>query len=305
MNNALDGDGRIQVFAYVNAEKAPQYRAIMRMFVEAKARFALHLRPQEIVMALAETNWAGPRELADVETALAQLCEWRNLESHPDTADVATVEEFYRPRYLFQLTAEGEAAERAIAFYEDMLPKRGELQTAALGDIGSLLQEVQQLAASDEPDDAKVHLTLKSLQARFDELTSQAQTFIGSLQRTIDLQGIDVSAFLAYKETLIKYLERFISELVIATIEITATLESIGEAGMVRLLERAARRDLADAFGADRGRLPTITAALACALGRPAGLVLTSAGSAFSGGDFAGTSPLVDSRASGGRSGDP
>ena len=74
------------------------------------------------------------------------------------------------------------------------------------------------------------------------------QTFIGSLQRTIDLQGIDVSAFLAYKETLIKYLERFISELVIATIAITATLESIEEAGMVRLLELAARRNLADAF---------------------------------------------------------
>ena len=129
-----------------------------------------------------------------------------------------------------------------------MLPKRGELQTAALGDIGSLLQEVLQLAASDEPDDAKVYLTLKSLQARFDDLTSQAQIFIGSLQRTIDLQGIDVPAFLAYKETLIKYLERFISELVIATIEITVTLEAIGEAGMARLLELAARRNLADAL---------------------------------------------------------
>jgi uncharacterized protein (TIGR02677 family) len=248
MNNALDGDKRLLVFAYINTEKTPQYRAIMRVFVDAKARFALHLRPQEIVAALAESDWAAPMDLADVETALAQLCDWRNLESHPDTADVATVEEFYRPRYLFQLTSEGEAAERAIAFFEEMLPKRGELQTAALGDIGSLLQEVLQFAASDTPEDAKVHLTLKSLQARFDELTSQAQIFIGSLQRTIDLQGIDVPAFLAYKETLIKYLERFISELVIATIEITATLESIGEAGMARLLGLAARRDLADAL---------------------------------------------------------
>lgn len=51
MNNALDGDKRLQVFAYINTEKTPQYRAIMRVFVEAKARFALHLRPQEIVAA--------------------------------------------------------------------------------------------------------------------------------------------------------------------------------------------------------------------------------------------------------------
>jgi hypothetical protein len=30
-----------------------------------------------------------------LEAALAKLCEWRNLEAHRDTADVATVEEFY------------------------------------------------------------------------------------------------------------------------------------------------------------------------------------------------------------------
>ena len=80
MNNSLDGENRLPVFAYINTEKTPQYRAIMRVFVEAKARFALHLRPQEIVAALAETDRAVPMDLADVETALAQLCEWRNLE---------------------------------------------------------------------------------------------------------------------------------------------------------------------------------------------------------------------------------
>lgn len=243
-----EGDRRLQVFAYVHAEKARQYRAIMRVFVEAKARFALHLRPSEIVTILAENEGLEPLDLAEVETALAQLCEWRNLESHPDTADVTTVEEFYRPRYLFQLTAEGEAAERAIAFYEEVLPKRGELQTAALADIDRLLRELLQLAQSNEPDDAKVHLTLKSLQDRFEELTSQAQTFIGSLQRAIDLQGIELQAFLVYKETLIRYLDRFIGQLVFATIGITATLEEVGETGVARLLEIASRRDLADAL---------------------------------------------------------
>jgi Protein of unknown function (DUF2397) len=37
------------------------------------------------------------------------------------------------------------------------------------------------------------------------------------LQRTVDLHGISVEAFLAYKEKLVDYLERFIGELVVAS----------------------------------------------------------------------------------------
>ncbi|MGH7346768.1 MAG: DUF2397 family protein, partial [Candidatus Rokuibacteriota bacterium] len=127
--------GRLRVFAYLNADKASLYRAVMRVFVDAKGRFTLHLRPHEVAAALGSVELAEPLDIAGVESALASLRDWGNLEAHPDTADVATVEEFYRPRYLFQLTPEGEAAERALAAYEEALAQRGELQSAALGDI--------------------------------------------------------------------------------------------------------------------------------------------------------------------------
>ncbi|HEV3023308.1 MAG TPA: DUF2397 family protein, partial [Pirellulales bacterium] len=93
---------RLRAFAYVDAEKAAQYRAILRVFGEAKSRFALHLRPGEIVAALFSVELDGPLDAPAVEVALAQLCEWGNLARHPDTADVATVEEFYRPRFLYR-----------------------------------------------------------------------------------------------------------------------------------------------------------------------------------------------------------
>jgi len=49
-----------------------------------------------------------------------------------------------------------------------------------------------------------------SLVDRFEQLTSRAPSFMRGLQRTVDLHGISVEASLAYKEKLIKYLERFI-----------------------------------------------------------------------------------------------
>jgi len=263
-------DRRLKAFAYLVAEKASLYRAIMDAFTQAKTRFAVHLRPPEIVESLRAGQDRLPEEVdpeeiypeeidreeidpekidqASVEAALSQLCEWGNLEAHPDTADVATVEEFYRPRYLYQITEAGEAVEQAVATYLEAIATRGELQAAALGDIGSLLGELEQLAGADEPDEGKVHRTLSLLRVRFSELTSRAQSFIASLQRTIDLQGIEIEALLTYKQRLIEYLERFIGELVLATAGISEALERIEAHGAGRLLAIAAHRDLADAL---------------------------------------------------------
>ena len=246
---------RFSVFAHLNADKAALYRAILSVFTEAKSRFAIHLRPEEVLVRIEMLEpelllaaAAGGAGLERVEAALRQLCEWGNVEAHPDTTDVATVEDFYRPRYLYQLTPAGEAAERSIALYEEALSQKGELQTAALNDLLEILGELQVLAESPELDPGKVHRTLISLRTRFEELTSRAQSFISSLQRTIDLQGIDVSSFLNYKDKLIEYLERFIGELVLMTAEIASRLRKVEAAGIERLLEAAASRDLVDAL---------------------------------------------------------
>jgi len=237
----------LRVFAYLNAEKADAYRAVMGVFMDAKARFALHLRPGDVVSILKTEQFISIGNL-DVESLLSQLCEWGNIEVHPDTSDVSTVEDFYRPRHLYQLTVAGEAAERAVTFFFDSLKKPGELQATALDDICILLSELCQLASEQQADESKIHRTLKELASRFEELTSRAHSFIGSLQRTIDLHGIELEAFLAYKQMLIEYLERFIGELTVSAAEIAERLVDVEHQGIDRLLQIAASRDLADAF---------------------------------------------------------
>ena len=238
---------RLRIFTYVQVDQAMLYRAILASFVEAKARFVLHLRPKEVVERLAE---GVATDEAACERALAQLCDWGNLESHTDTADVATVEDFYKKRQLYRLTAAGEAAEHAISVFHQHLEQPGELQTAALDDIRVLLRELLQLAEVDPLDQAKVHRTLRSLVARFDELTRRSQVFLGSLQRRIDLQGQKLDDFLAYKEVLIGYLDRFVHELVLATADVVGLLRRLDASNPERLLEAAASRQLSDAVEA-------------------------------------------------------
>lgn len=233
-------------FAHLTAEKVELYRAVLDVFRDAKTRFVLHLRPSEVAAAA-----SGSPPTDEVEAALRQLVNWGNLSADPDTADVSTVEEFYRARFLYRLTPAGEAGERALAVFEEGIRRPGELQTAALADIRDLLHELADQAGrgGGAPVDAgKVHLALRALWARFDELTDRAQVFVGSLQRTVDLHGIDLEALLAYKGALIDYLERFIGELVISQAHVASLLRRLERDRIERLLDGAAERELSDAL---------------------------------------------------------
>lgn len=228
------------VFRYLAAtEHAETYRRIMLQFMAAKERFTVHQRPEEIQDALGES-----RDLTD---ALAQLVVWGNLRADPDTSRVTTVEEFNRARYIYQLTAEGESAERALAEFDRTFGATGALQSWALDDIVEQLRVLLALAAADELDEPKAAVALTTLTDRFTGLAANAQAFSGHLQRTIDLRGIDTEAFIAYKERLIGYLQRFIQDLVSRTAEIAGLLDQLPPATIERLLEAVALREARDA----------------------------------------------------------
>jgi uncharacterized protein (TIGR02677 family) len=145
---------------------------------------------------------------------------------------------------LYQLSREGEAAERALEVYEQEIARRGELQAVALEDIRLRLRALVGLPA--DPDPAVVHSLLLELSGRLDSLAANATAFMSSLQRTIDLQDIDEEAFLAYKDRLLAYLERFVSELVVKSAAIATLLQSIDDERAEQMLAMAARREAAD-----------------------------------------------------------
>ena len=241
------GQGEPQPFTYLSVPHADLYRSLLRTFTQAKERFIVHLRPEDVAAELRTDNDE------QLTAALEQLVLWGNLRADVDTSRVTTVEDFHRKRPLYQLTAAGQAAEQAIAFYEEAIGRRGQLQSVALADIAGLLRSLQLLAADDDPDPAKTHLLLLSVAERFCSLADNAQAFMSALRRAIDFSDGDIDGFLAYKERLIDYINRFIADLANSGSQIAVLLGALKAAGHERLLELAARREAADAMpeGAD------------------------------------------------------
>jgi uncharacterized protein (TIGR02677 family) len=252
-------------FAYLVAPHSVLYRRVMRALVAEKERFAVHVRPEQVHATLRAD---GGEQVAQeqVAQALERLADpgWGNVLAFPDTSRVTTLEDFNRRRMLYQLSRAGEAAERALARYDDQLGSRGALQAVALEDIVTLLSALREharQAATDTTDDAAIHNAMLSLRARFTDLAENAVDFMGSIQRTIDLHDADVDAFLAYKERLIDYIQRFLDDLVVRGDEIARILHSMSADEIDLLCTVAGQREARDAApGAENDAIVAATA---------------------------------------------
>ncbi len=124
---------RLRVFAYTVESLAPIYRSIMRVFVGGKARFRIHYRPDQVAAELERRGFRPELPEGGLERALDQLAAWGNLRRIHDTGRVATLEDFRRRHFLYQVTPAGEAAERAVGAVVDVLRESGSLLSVMLG----------------------------------------------------------------------------------------------------------------------------------------------------------------------------
>jgi len=236
------------LFSHVMADNAPLYRAILDVFAASKRQFRLHLRPDDV---LAEATWpGGPPTPETVQQALGQLVDWGNLQSQPDTARVATIEDFYRKRLLYRMTSGGEAVEAGLQAFVEALARRAELQSVALDDIRARLISLDQLMRESPPDAAKVHGALRDLVHVFEDLSNNAEAFMAGLARTIELQRAEVAAVMSFKTRLIDYLQRFIGDLVTRSSQIAELLIHLRPLERA-LLQIAAERDARNAAPGD------------------------------------------------------
>jgi len=227
----------------VVAEKASLYRAIMEVFAEAKLQYVLRLRPEE-VLERAKGQQSPLFDLdEDPEDALDQLVTWGNLKRTQDTARARSLAEFARRRSLYQLTPEGEAAQLAVEQVERSLGTTGSLQDFMLPAILDELRSLRSELNRSEPDAGVLLASLTSLFGQFASLANNASIFMGSLTDTIEAGDVEEDSFLVYKQAVLAYLDRFLSQLERLAPEIRTAVEELEATGIERLVHLAATAD--------------------------------------------------------------
>ncbi|HKV06777.1 MAG TPA: TIGR02677 family protein [Thermoanaerobaculia bacterium] len=242
----FDSGGRLTLFSYTVESLAPLYRAVMRLFFEAKARYRIQFRPDEVAAEL-HRSFRGEIPEGGIDRALDQLVEWGNLRRAHDAGRVATLEDFRRRHFIYQLTAAGEAAERAVGEVLEALEKSGSLQRVMLGTILRNLTGIRQELEAEEPAPERLFEHLFNVTEQFRALTENASTFLARLHEAIDQGEVHAEAFILYKQAVLEYLEQFLGELAETAPQITREIQGIEAAGSDRLIALAARADAAPA----------------------------------------------------------
>lgn len=237
--------GRLTLFSYTVESLAPLYRAIMRLFFDAKARYRIQFRPDEIALELRRSGGGEALSEVGIDRALDQLVEWGNLRRSHDTGRVATLEDFRRRHFVYQMTTAGEAAERAVGEVVAALERSGSLQRVMLGTILRNLIEIRQELGREEPRSERLFEHLFNLTEQFRTLTDNASTFLARLHEAIDSGEVHADAFIVYKQAVLEYLEQFLGELSEIAPQITREIQAIEAAGVDRLAALAARADVA------------------------------------------------------------
>lgn len=247
--------GAYAPLAHLTVEKVERYRSVLIVFAAERERFLIHLRPDDVAQTLGE----GVTPLLHEE--LAKLVGWGNLRDLPDTQRVTTVEDFRSRRRLYALTPAGEAAEQAVGVFTRALGRRAELQTVALADISAGLAALRALIGQAPLRDSRTAVTppppmdagraaaiLRDLTGVFEALAENAAAFMSSLARAIDAAA-DRGTFLTYKERLLSYLQRFLTDLVSRSAQIAGELTAIGD--VTPVVAAVAAREAVDAAPED------------------------------------------------------
>jgi uncharacterized protein (TIGR02677 family) len=217
----------------------------MRAFVQSKDRFVFRLRLPDVLEAVRLSGICETPDPEHTNAALTRLCEWGHLQKHLDVRDVLTVEDFFAQHYAFRLTAQGEAAEKALALFDTASDvahvRENELDATALSDIRRLLEDLLQLSTQGDPDAAEVHCNMLLLQARFQTVTATAQALIKRLESEVGSQS-------AEGQQLLRHGERFVGELVLTVDAVGKTVHDLEPSNFERLIRAVARRSVHDSI---------------------------------------------------------
>lgn len=233
----------LTLFSYTHQDLTPLYRAVMRLFLEAKERYRIQFRPGEVAAELPRIGYREEIDRATLDRALDQLVAWGNLRRSHDTGRVATLEDFRRRHFLYQMTAAGEAAERAVGEVVAALASSGSLQRVMLGAILRNLGEIAAELAVPEPRPERLYEHLFNAGKQFQALTEDAGVFLARLHEALDASEVSAPSFLLYKQAVLEYLEQFVAELVELTPRIAGQIGRIEAAGAETLIALAARAD--------------------------------------------------------------
>jgi uncharacterized protein (TIGR02677 family) len=243
---------------YATDKLAPEYRAIMDVFLDAASSYELPLRSEQVATALRAADPPLDLDRQTLERRLEWLAGKGNLDQDQDNSYATDLETYERRERVYNLSHAGEYAHDALVGLEDRLRRQVGLQRVALARVLELLTSLVALLKAAEPDGPAVYHVIEELHHSFKSLTGNASAFVHQVNRLLNAIIIDVAEYQVFKVDTILYVTQFGDDLATVAADIRrafAQLDDIGPERLARWLQAggdsSGEREVAVASGQD------------------------------------------------------
>lgn len=288
----------IDEVGYLVAPDVRHYRPLMRYLLEQHRQQRFFVGVEEAHRHIASRYDAGYSE-EQCRADLDQLVAWGNLTRHFERARVRTIDEFLRRQAVYQCTPEGIAVEEFVIALDEEGRRVGSLDRTVLesllqrlSDLDALLSDPETLAAvgpglpagldpgpraapervggapplaarfpaaAQEAAQGRVASLWREVRDHFERLAGDAIGYLGALRNVQAQQILEHSAFMAYKDVLVRYLSTYAVALAEGGPRVAALCQawrrgSRGELLAFCVAAVAARQPLPDGAYPDFGR---------------------------------------------------
>lgn len=229
---------RLSETGYLDTERTPYYRIIMRFFLDRAEAQITWLKADE-VLAHVRAVYDPDYDEAQRDRDLRMLTEKRNLLEEQHTRDARTARDFRNRRPEYHIRSDALRLERWVREWERTPAEGGSLDPSLLdrlwtrlGDIRSLLDEAARGGEYVMPERAELLWPLwEDAHGYVATLNANTTTFHQSLAEARPTDITDARAFEYYREVLFTSLTGFINSLAERADRIRARLADWNEQG--------------------------------------------------------------------------
>lgn len=226
--------------AYLTAENAWRYRAILRYFYEQHERIRQFLFPDEIYHFLKQYEAFRGYTMEMLQTDLEQLVKWKNLMARQETGRVRTIEEFKKKRFRYQCSPYTVEIERMVRSLENMGGSfGGSLEKTLFDRLYESINKIHELIFKDNLDAIPLEELFRNWEDVFDyykKMVQNSADYIAYVSSENVEEKMQTESFLIYKDSFTEYLRDFIISLQKTSLHIELLLKEIRDEDLNRYI---------------------------------------------------------------------
>lgn len=223
---------QIEEVKYLAQENTARYRAIMRFFFSKYEEAEYWLYKEEIYNAVKEL--IIDYQIEECERDLEFLVQNKSLTKLQDTKNINTLNDFKYQNFRYQMSDNAVVIERMTIELEEIEVKVAALEPRLFERINHV---IRQLVDIYDKDENKIYELWIDLNNDFKNLNEQYQDFLKQFHEAKTEELLKSEAFLAFKSSMINYINNFISSYIKSASAIKNNLLEIDDAKVKYLMD--------------------------------------------------------------------